>query len=235
LCVRGSIRFRIQQAKRACDASASDAKTTLKDTLQAFSNLGSALLEAHEDQASLSDAVQNAGGWLSLKGLVATAAKLTDTLVADPLAHVVHGYHRFRRYAPRMLRALDIHAAQVAEPLLVAAGIVAGTETTASRPLTFLRRASKWHRHLNNDDGNRLWEVAVLCHPFPLLAAQVVVNRLPRGGIMRQQQPRAACAKQIQDRLDDLALRRAARATAWSCLRDHRLITGHWPFVRSLG
>jgi len=153
-----------REAKRACDASANDAKAALKDTLQAFSNLGSALLEAHEDQASLSDAVQNAGGWLSLKGLVATAAQLTDTLAADPLAHVVHGYHRFRRYAPRMLRALDIHGAPVAEPLLAATGIIAGTETTAIRPLAFLRRSSKWHRHLNNDDGNRLWEVAVLCH-----------------------------------------------------------------------
>jgi TnpA family transposase len=153
-----------REAKRACDARADDAKAALKDTLQGFSNLGSALLEAHEDQASLSDAVQNAGGWTSLRELVATAAQLTDTLTADPLAHVVHGYHRFRRYAPRMLRALDIQAAPVAEPLLAATSIVAGTETPADRPLTFLRRASKWHRHLNKDDGHRLWEVAVLCH-----------------------------------------------------------------------
>ena len=153
-----------REAKRACDAQADDAKAALKDTLQRFSNLGSALLEAHEDQAPLIEAVQNAGGWSSLRGLVATAAQLTDTLAADPLAHVVHGYHRFRRYAPRMLRALDIQAAQVAEPLLEAASIVAGTETTGDRPLTFLRRASKWHRHLNKDDGHRLWEVAVLCH-----------------------------------------------------------------------
>lgn len=153
-----------REAKRACDARADDAKAALKDTLQGFSNFGSALLEAHEDQASLIDAVQNAGGWLSLRGLVTTAAQLTDTLAADPLAHVVHGYHRFRRYAPRMLRALDIQAAPVAEPLLAATSIVAGTETTGDRPRAFLRRASKWHRHLNKDDGHRLWEVAVLCH-----------------------------------------------------------------------
>ncbi len=153
-----------REAKRACDARADDAKAALKDTLQGFSKFGSALLEAHEDQASLIDAVQNAGGWLSLRGLVTTAAQLTDTLAADPLAHVVHGYHRFRRYAPRMLRALDIQAAPVAQPLLAATSIVAGTDTPADRPLTFLRRASKWHRHLNKDDGHRLWEVAVLCH-----------------------------------------------------------------------
>ena len=153
-----------RDAKRACDARANDAKAALKDTLQGFSNFGSALLEAHEDQASLIDAVQNAGGWLSLRGLIATATQPPDTLAADPLAHVVHGYHRFRRYAPRMLRALDIQVAPVAEPLLAAAAIIARTETAADRPLTFLRRASKWHRHLNKDDGHRLWEVAVLCH-----------------------------------------------------------------------
>ena len=153
-----------REAKRACDARADDAKAALKDTLQGFSNFGSALLEAHEDQASLMEAVQTAGGWASLRGLVSTAAQLTDTLADDPLAHVVHGYNRFRRYAPRMLRALDIQAAPVAEPLLAAASIIAGTEMTTTRPLTFLRRASKWHRHLSHDDGNRLWEVAVLCH-----------------------------------------------------------------------
>ena len=144
-----------REAKSRCDARTDDAKAALKDTLQAFSTLGSALLEAHEDQASLEEAVRNAGGWSSLKGIVATAAQLTDTLAADPLAHVVHGYHRFRRYAPRMLRILDIQAASVAVPLLDAAGIIAGKETTGTRPLTFLRRGSKWQRHLNavNDDA----------------------------------------------------------------------------------
>ena len=155
-----------REAKSRCDARADDAKAALKETLQAFSALGSALLEAHEDRVSLEEAVGHAGGWLSLKGLVATATQLIDTLAADPLAHVVHGYHRFRRYAPRMLRALDIQAASVAMPLLDAAGIIAGAETTVTLPLTFLRRGSKWQRHLNADkgDGQRLWEVAVLFH-----------------------------------------------------------------------
>lgn len=155
-----------REAKSRCDARAEDAKAALKDTLQSFAALGSALLEAHEDRASLEEAVGNAGGWLSLKGLVATAAQLTDTLAADPLAHVGHGYHRFRRYAPRMLRALDIQAAPVAEPLLAATMIIAGMDVTPARPLTFLRRGSKWQRHLGgeDDEADRLWEVAVLFH-----------------------------------------------------------------------
>lgn len=154
-----------REAKSRCDARADDAKAALKDTLQSFAALGSALLEAHEDRASLEEAVDNAGGWLSLKGLVATAAQLTDTLAADPLTHVGHGYHRFRRYAPRMLRTLDIRAAPVAEPLLAASKIVAGTDVTPALSTAFLRRGSKWLRHLGGeDDGGRLWEVAVLFH-----------------------------------------------------------------------
>lgn len=154
-----------REAKSRSDARAEDAKAALKNTLQSFAGLGSALLEAHEDRASLEEAVGNAGGWVSLKGLVATAAQLTDTLAADPLAHVSHGYHRFRRYAPRMLRALDIQAAAVAEPLLAASKIVAGTDVTATRSMAFLRRGSKWQRHLGGEgDGGRLWEVAVLFH-----------------------------------------------------------------------
>ena len=40
-------------------------------------------------------------GWEGLQNLVATAARLTDTMSADPLTHVTQGYNRFRRYAPR--------------------------------------------------------------------------------------------------------------------------------------
>ena len=38
-----------REAKSRCDAHAEDAKAALKDTLQSFATLGSALLEAHED------------------------------------------------------------------------------------------------------------------------------------------------------------------------------------------
>lgn len=105
-------------------------------------------------------------GWPQLENLVATAAGLTGTLAADPMAHVVHGYHRFRRYAPRMLRALDICAAPVAAPLLHVACIIEGAEKSATRPLVFLRPRSKWYRHLGGAgrDVPQLWEVAVLSH-----------------------------------------------------------------------
>jgi hypothetical protein len=85
---------------------------------------------------------------------------------AEPLAHVEQGYHLFRRYAPRMLRALDIAAASVAEPLLAVAKIIKNNKDVVERPTTFLRRNSKWSRHLKaaGSDNHRLLEVAVMSH-----------------------------------------------------------------------
>lgn len=153
-----------RDAKKLCDARIADARSSLQETLRSFKGLGAALLEAKGDGASLDAATEAACGWVHLERMVATAAELTDTMAADALAHVVHGYHRFRRYAPRMLRALDIHAAAVASPLIQAAKIIAADQKDAPRQASFLRRNSKWHRHLNSQepDDNRLWEVAVL-------------------------------------------------------------------------
>jgi TnpA family transposase len=155
-----------QDAKRLCDTRIADAKTALHDTLRSFKALGAALLEAKGDEASLDVATEMSCGWLQLEGLVATAAELTNTMSADPIVHVVQGYHRFRRYAPRMLRALDIHGAAVALPLMQAAQVVADDRNGEPRSTSFLRRGSKWHRHLKVevDDDHRLWEVAVLSH-----------------------------------------------------------------------
>jgi len=155
-----------REAKNRCDVGVADAKVALHDTLRAFSGLGAALLEARGDNVPLEAAITLTGGWSALEGLVTTAAQLTDTLAADPLAHVIHGYHRFRRYAPRMLRAINVQAAPVAEPLLAAARGIAGSEDMPGKSENFLRRGSKWHRHLQvqNLDDSRLWEVAVLFH-----------------------------------------------------------------------
>ena len=155
-----------RDAKRLCDHRIADAKAALQDTLRAFSVLGAALLEAHGDHAPLDSAVETTCGWRDLEDLVATATDLTGTMAADPLTHVVQGYHRFRRYAPRMLRALDIQAAPVAAPLIAAAKLIARGNHGSDRSTGFLRRSSKWHRHLlaQPHGDHRLWEVAVLFH-----------------------------------------------------------------------
>jgi hypothetical protein len=145
-CIVGKI---WRDAKNLCDAQINDATISLQDTLRSFKNLGAALLEARGDSAPLGPAVATTCGWGNLEGLVATAARLGDTMSAEPLAHVGQGYHRFRRYAPRMLRALDIKAASIAEPLISAANVIKENRGVAEKSVTFLRRNSKWYRHLN--------------------------------------------------------------------------------------
>ena len=130
-----------RSAKQRCDERIQDARAVLHDTLDAFGTLGTALLEAKGDGAPLEEAVAAAGGWQKLEGVVAAADQLNDTMSADPLAHVVQGWPRFRRYAPRMLRALDIQASGVGEPILAALrDIEAGSQDL---PRTFLRRNSR--------------------------------------------------------------------------------------------
>ena len=155
-----------REAKRLCDAQFTDSKAALQTTLRGFSNLGAALIEANGDGAPLEDAIVSIGGWDALERLVATAARLTDTMAADPLAHVSQGFHRFRRYAPRMVRVLNIKAAPVSEPLIKAARIIGDSKSHSDYPTTFLRPNSKWHRHLQAQDAgdHKLWEVAVLSH-----------------------------------------------------------------------
>jgi TnpA family transposase len=66
-----------------------------------------------------------------------------------------------------MLRMLDVQAATVAEPLIAATQrVISGSDQKAARSTNFLRRGSKWHRHLQGQEPGdyRLWEVAVLFH-----------------------------------------------------------------------
>lgn len=153
-----------RDAKRLCDARITDARASVQDALQAFFALGAALIGARDDEAPLEGAVADSCGWEDLERLVANSARLTDTMEANPLAHVVQGYHRFRLYAPRMLEALTISAAPVARPLIDAVQTV--SQGGADRPTDFLGLRSKWHRHLKVQEVGdyRLWEVAVLSH-----------------------------------------------------------------------
>jgi len=153
-----------REAKRLCDARITDARASVQDALQAFFALGAALIGARADEAPLEGAVVESCGWEALERLVAHSARLTETLEANPLAHVAQGYHRFRRYAPRMLEALTISAAPVARPLIDAVRIV--SQGGVDRPTNFLGSRSKWHRHLKLQEVGdyRLWEVAVLSH-----------------------------------------------------------------------
>ena len=109
-----------REAKKLCDARIDDARTALPRILSTFTDLGTALLEAQDDAVPLGHVVSSDPGWAGLRDLVEAATRLNDAMSIDPLAHVVRGYRRFRRYAPRMLQVLEIEAAPVAAPLMSA-------------------------------------------------------------------------------------------------------------------
>ncbi|AUR06394.1 Transposase, TnpA family [Phaeobacter inhibens] len=154
-----------REGKRLCTARIENARSAVQQTVRSFRDLGAALLEAKQDGASLEKAVESSLGWDRLPDLVAIAARLSDTLSSDPIAHVVQGHNRFRRYVPRMLRLLKVEGANVALPLIEATALIE-SGAKHDQPRDFLRRTSKWHRHLDNQElgDKRLWEVAACFH-----------------------------------------------------------------------
>jgi hypothetical protein len=137
-----------REAKQVHEARIGDARTTVTDTLRAFTTLGTAMIEARNDGVPIETALTQSPEWARLDDWVAIAAQLSSTMAEEPLAHVGRGYHRFRRYAPRMLRCLRIGCAPIAKPLLAAAMAVGDARSTVHPGIDFLRPNSKWRRHL---------------------------------------------------------------------------------------
>ncbi|WP_299567845.1 Tn3 family transposase [uncultured Sulfitobacter sp.] len=156
-----------REAKKICDARVAEAQSEIAATLAGFETLGTTLLIAKGDEAAVAQAVDVSCGWDVLENLVATAGTLGKTVKADALVYVEKGYHRFKLYAPRMLAALDMTGASVAEPLLAAATAIRNKRDIPSRSAPFLKPQSKWRGHLRNaqeTNRDRLWVVAVLFH-----------------------------------------------------------------------
>ncbi|QBY00521.1 Tn3 family transposase [Rhodophyticola sp. CCM32] len=155
-----------REAKKICDTRVAEAQPEIAATLAGFETLGTTLLMAKGDEVAVAGAVDASCGWGVLENLVATAGALGKTVKADALAYVEKGYHRFKLYAPRMLAALEITGASVAEPLLSAGDVIRDKRDIPSRSAPFLQPRSKWRGHLRNPETNRdrLWVVAVLFH-----------------------------------------------------------------------
>ena len=154
-----------RSSERLCETHIAAEKISIKNTLKAFANMGESLIEAQVDGVPLDRSISSNPGWEGLRVLVASARKLTDKMSADPLGHVLMGYHRFRRYTPRMLEFLPLNGAPSAAPLLKAVSFLKLKEK-GKGDVDFLRKGSKWHRHLRsqNNADHRLWEISVLFH-----------------------------------------------------------------------
>ena len=130
-----------REGQRLCAARMENTRSAVQPTVRSFRDLGSALLEAKEDGASLEKAVEGSLGWDRLPDLVAIAARLSDTLSSDPIAHVIQGHNRFRRYVQRMLRLLKVEGANVALPLIEATTLIeSGAKHDQSRGLCCTNR-----------------------------------------------------------------------------------------------
>ena len=155
-----------RDAKKICDMRITEVQAEIDATLAGFESLGTTLLMAKGDKAALTGAVDVSCGWEGLTDLVAKAGQLRTTVKADVLAHVGQGFHRLKLYARRMLAALRITCAVVAQPLLAATEVIRAKQDIPTGSLSFLLPRSKWRGHLRNPetDGQRLWVVAVLFH-----------------------------------------------------------------------
>jgi len=155
-----------RDAKKICDMRVAEAQAEIETTLAGFEALGSTLLMAKGDEVALAGAVDASCGWGALESLVAKSGQLRATVKADVLAHVAKGFHRLKLYARRMLSALDISCADVAQPLLKAAEVIREKRDIPTGSLAFLLPRSKWRGHFRDPetDRERLWVVAVLFH-----------------------------------------------------------------------
>ena len=107
-----------RQAQRTCTALVADRKGAIAETLRSFAARSGALVQAHAVGGDMNVAVAQSVGWEAVARLAATAKTLTAASDADPIDHLGSGTHRFCRYAPRMLKALDPRGGRSAEPLL---------------------------------------------------------------------------------------------------------------------
>ena len=164
-----------RQAQRTCAALVEERKGAIAGVLRSVATLGNAMVHARSVGSDVTVAVAQSVGWEELVQLAATATSLTAAINADPIDHLGSGYHRFRRYAPRMLEALELRGGRSAEPLLEAIGVLRDldrrgrTELPADTPTSFA--SSKWKRRFglsgtsavpSTGPDRRMWETAVL-------------------------------------------------------------------------
>jgi len=154
-----------REAKKLSALQFEQAQADIASTLIGFRSLGATLLMARGDDAAQLGAVDASCGWDELGILVAMATQLINPAMAEPMDHIVKAFHSFKLYGRRMLKALDIRGATVAQPLLAAAAIIREGNDIPSQSLPFLPARSKWRNQFRkpDTDAERLWVVAVMC------------------------------------------------------------------------
>jgi len=155
-------------AERRADTTAGDHRASVAETLRGFADVGTTMLDARSASRSVGASVDRSIGWEAFAQLVGNAGELTGKLAVEPINFVTDGHSRFRRYAPRLLTALDLQGGRSAAPVLNAVtalralNAAGDTGTRPDLPTLFLRR--KWRAHVIGPEGidRKNWEVALL-------------------------------------------------------------------------
>lgn len=155
-----------REATRLSEAKVAEAQADIDATLAGFETLGTMLLLAKGDDVAIAGAVDASCGWGGLEKLVTNASQLRATVKADALTYIEKGYHRFKLYARRMLKALELSCGAALQPLLAATSLIGDGVAHAENSLSFLLPRSKWRKQFDHPDANRdrLWIVAVMAH-----------------------------------------------------------------------
>ena len=157
-----------RQAERRRDEQLEGRRGDVAALLRGFVAAGGALVAARQAGGDLEAAVETTTTWTAFDRLVRDAARLTERVEADPIDFLPEGYARLRRYAPRFLASLTLHASPAAKPLLAAIELLkqldakGAKEVPAAAPRGFVR--PKWRARVFRAGGTdrRYWELALL-------------------------------------------------------------------------
>jgi TnpA family transposase len=147
----------LRAAKNRHDASTLASRTSVTALMRTYSQLGEALLKAHETGEEAFSVIEKVIGWDTLAESTAAAKELAQPAAADSLALVSAQFTTVRRYSPAFLAVLDLHAAPAAADLLAAVDILRQLNATGVRkipdtaPRSFVR--SRWKPLVFTDTG----------------------------------------------------------------------------------
>ncbi len=157
-----------KSAEKISNLQIQSEQEAIGSTLKSFSKIGKHLILANENNERLDDVITDSIGWEHFAGLVDLAARLTQTVSADPLDYITTGHARFRRYTPRFLDLMKINGKSVVKPLLLAIdqlkclNEVDNRNSAADLSIHFAR--PKWRKLLKKSKtvDRKLWETAIM-------------------------------------------------------------------------
>ena len=148
--------------KRMRDEQLINQKKLAEETLSSFAILSKKLLKAHNDNAAVIDVIQDPE---SLKTLMLNAQALTKKLGSDPLAFVLKGHFKFRRYTQRMIQKVTFKGNQTTQSLLEVIDLLKELNLSdkpheKNLPIEFAN--AQWKKKLGRRPDRKIWEISIL-------------------------------------------------------------------------